>query len=244
MMQLAVGALAGAHVHRRTPAPADLGATAVEVARQPPAMTSSGAPRSTPPGRSASRHHPRGGVAVADPGGHHAVRLVQLRPAGQPGPPKRPTDHPELQGSAPGDVVPMNPGGTQGLAVHSVDPPHSMIWGTPGDTSWLGQLEPGPAETTWLVTRILSRIRWSPMSIAFAGLIEVADFWMIRKMLLNLRERAEAMPAAGPASEAPAVAGRRRGPAACAPGASAPGPAGPTATTVERKSPAAEGDQP
>ena len=29
------------------------------------------------------------------------------------------------------------------------------------------------------------------MSIAFAGLMEVADFWMIRKMLLNLRERAE-----------------------------------------------------
>src|SRR3954471_19726961 len=38
---------------------------------------------------------------------------------------------PQLQGLAPGDIVPMNPGGTQGLAVHSVDPPHSMIWRTP-----------------------------------------------------------------------------------------------------------------
>jgi hypothetical protein len=43
------------------------------------------------------------------------------------------------------------------------------------------------------------------MSIAFAGLIEVADFWMIRKMLLNLRDRAEATPVAVPAAEAPAL---------------------------------------
>jgi hypothetical protein len=44
------------------------------------------------------------------------------------------------------------------------------------------------------------------MSIAFAGLIEVADFWMIRKMLLNLRDRAEATPVAVPAAETPTVA--------------------------------------
>ena len=88
---------------------------------------------------------------------------------------------PELPASAPGDVVPMDPGGTQGLAVHSVDPPRLMIWGTPGDISWLWQLDPGPAGTTRLVTRIRSRIRWSPMPIALAGLMEVADFWMIRK---------------------------------------------------------------
>jgi hypothetical protein len=112
---------------------------------------------------------------------------------------------PELQRLAPGDVVPMDPTGTRGLAVHSVDRPHSMIWGTPGDTSWLWHLEPGPAGTTRLITRIRSRIRWSPMSIAFAVLIEVADFWMIRKMLLNLRQRAEAMPVAVPAAEAPAL---------------------------------------
>jgi hypothetical protein len=117
---------------------------------------------------------------------------------------------PELQRLAPGDVVPMDPAGTKGLAVHSVDRPHSMIWGTPGDTSWLWQLEPGPAGSTRLITRIRSRIRWSPMSIAFAVLIEAADFWMIRKMLVNLRQRAEAVPAvAVPADEASAVVARR-----------------------------------
>jgi hypothetical protein len=98
----------------------------------------------------------------------------------------------EYQGLAAGDVVPMSPDGTQGLAVHSLDPPHWMIWGTPGDTSWLWQLDPGPNGTTWLITRIRSRIRPTPMSVAFAVLIELADFWMIRKMLLNLRQRAEA----------------------------------------------------
>jgi hypothetical protein len=99
---------------------------------------------------------------------------------------------PEYQGLAAGDVIPMSPDGTQGLAVHSLDPPHWMIWGTPGDTSWLWQLDPGPTGTTRLITRIRSRIRPTPMSVAFAVLIELADFWMIRKMLLNLRQRAEA----------------------------------------------------
>jgi hypothetical protein len=39
---------------------------------------------------------------------------------------------PELQNLAVGDVIPMSPDGKQGIRVHSVNPPHSMIWGTPG----------------------------------------------------------------------------------------------------------------
>jgi hypothetical protein len=98
---------------------------------------------------------------------------------------------PEHQQLAPGDVIPMSPDGTRGLTVHSLDPPQWMIWGTPGDTSWLWQLDPRPDGTTRLITRIRSRIRPTPMSVAFAVLIEVADFWMIRKMLLTLRQRVE-----------------------------------------------------
>ena len=98
---------------------------------------------------------------------------------------------PELQHLRPGDVVPMSPDGKQGVRVHSLDPPHSMIWGTPGDTSWVWQLDPRTNGTTRVITRIRSRIQWTPMSIAFSTLIEVADIWMIRKMLLNLRDRAE-----------------------------------------------------
>ncbi|WP_269172701.1 hypothetical protein [Modestobacter sp. VKM Ac-2981] len=98
---------------------------------------------------------------------------------------------PELQNLAPGDVVPMSPDGRQGLRVHAMDPPRTMVWGTPGDTTWVWQLEPRPDGTTRVLTRIRSRIRLFPMSIAFSVLLEVADFWMIRKMLLNLRDRAE-----------------------------------------------------
>jgi len=98
---------------------------------------------------------------------------------------------PELQGLAAGDVVPMSPDGKQGINVYSLDAPHSMVWGTPGDTSWVWQLDRQPDGTTRLITRIRSRIRWTPMSIAFSGLVELGDFWMIRKMLHGLQERAE-----------------------------------------------------
>ncbi|MGY2002661.1 hypothetical protein [Blastococcus sp. SYSU DS1024] len=104
---------------------------------------------------------------------------------------------PRLQHLAPGDVVPMSPDGRQGMRVHSMDPPQVMVWGTPGDTTWAWRLEPCPDGTTRVLTRIRSRIRsrirLSPMSIACSVLLEVADFWMIRKMLLNLRARAEGL---------------------------------------------------
>ena len=51
----------------------------------------------------------------------------------------RPSAHriiPELQALAPGDVMGMSPDGKQGIKVHAVDPPHSMIWATLPDTTW------------------------------------------------------------------------------------------------------------
>lgn len=99
--------------------------------------------------------------------------------------------HPEWQDLAPGDIVPMSPDGKHGIEVHSVDRPRSMVWGTPGDTTWAWQLNLQPDGTTRLLTRIRSRLRLTPMSIAFSALLEVGDFWMIRKMLVGLRGRAE-----------------------------------------------------
>src|SRR4051794_25819318 len=49
---------------------------------------------------------------------------------------------PELQGLVPGDVIPMSPDGKQGIRVHSMDAPRSMVWGTPGETTWAWQLDP------------------------------------------------------------------------------------------------------
>jgi hypothetical protein len=95
-----------------------------------------------------------------------------------------------LQHVASGDIVPMGPGG-QGIPVHALDPPRTMIWGTTGDSSCVWQLDPRPDGSTRLICRIRSRIRPTPTSVFWSALFEVADFWMLRKMLLNLRARAE-----------------------------------------------------
>ncbi len=100
---------------------------------------------------------------------------------------------PELQDLAVGDIVPMSPDGKHGMPVHAMDPPKSMIWGTPGDTTWTWQLDPGPDGSTRLISRVRSRYRWLSPSIAFSVLLEFGDFWMMRKMLLTLRERAESV---------------------------------------------------
>ncbi len=106
---------------------------------------------------------------------------------------------PELQGLAAGDVVPMSPDGKHGMPVHSIDPPRSMVWGTPGDTTWAWQLDRTADGSTRLISRVRSRYRWLSPSIAFSALIEFADVWMMRKMLLTLRERVET--AASPAGD-------------------------------------------
>jgi hypothetical protein len=100
---------------------------------------------------------------------------------------------PELQQVAVGDVVPLSPDGKQGVHVLALDLPRSMMWGTLPDTTWLWVLEPHADGTTRLITRIRSRYRWLSPTIAFSMLLEFADIWMLRKMLLNLRERAETL---------------------------------------------------
>ncbi len=97
---------------------------------------------------------------------------------------------PELQDLQPGDIVPMSPDGKQGMPVHSMDAPHSMVWGEPGGTTWAWQLDENDPGSTRLVTRVRSRYRWFSPSIAFSMLVEFGDIWMMRKMLLNLKERA------------------------------------------------------
>ena len=98
---------------------------------------------------------------------------------------------PELQHLAPGDVMGMSPDGKQGIKVHSLSPPNSMIWATLPDTSWVWQLDSMPGGSTRLLTRVRSHYRWLSPSIAFSMLLEFADIWMMRKMLLNLKDRAE-----------------------------------------------------
>ncbi len=100
---------------------------------------------------------------------------------------------PELLDIKVGDLMPMSPDGKHGIRVHALDPPRSMIWGTPGDTSWTWVLDARCDSSTRVVTRVRSRYRWLSPTIAFSMLLEFADIWMMRRMLLNLRERVEAV---------------------------------------------------
>lgn len=101
---------------------------------------------------------------------------------------------PEFQDLQPGDIVPMSPDGKQGITVHSINAPQSMVWGEPGGTTWAWQLDEAGPGSTRLITRVRSRYRWLSPSIAFSVLVEFGDIWMMREMLLNLRERASSLP--------------------------------------------------
>ena len=101
---------------------------------------------------------------------------------------------PELQDLQPGDIVPMSPDGKQGMPVLSVQAPTSMVWGEPGGTTWAWQLDETGAGATRLLTRVRSRYQWFSPSITFSVLLEFGDIWMMRKMLLNLRERTAGAP--------------------------------------------------
>jgi len=92
-----------------------------------------------------------------------------------------------------GDVLAISPDGKKGIRVIAADKPQSMIWGTPGQTTWSWALNPLPDGSTRLVTRIRAVYHWVSPTIVSSMLIEFADIWMIRKMLLNVKVRAEGM---------------------------------------------------
>jgi hypothetical protein len=97
--------------------------------------------------------------------------------------------HPQL-----GDWVPMfsKVNDTTAFKVVDADEPHHLLWLKP-DSTWEWQLTPSEEGGTRLVTRLRIRYRWDrPAEAAFSLVLnEFGDFPMMRRMLLNLRERAE-----------------------------------------------------
>ncbi len=98
---------------------------------------------------------------------------------------------PELQDLAVGDVVPLSPDGRSGPKVLVIEPGRSMIWGAPDEATWACVLEPSGGSGTRLLTRNRIHFRWLHPTIVFNLLIEFTDIVMIRRMLLNVKERAE-----------------------------------------------------
>ena len=99
----------------------------------------------------------------------------------------------ELQNLKVGDVVPMSPDGRAGPRVLTIEPGRSMVWGAPGESTWAWLLEPSGETGTRLLTRNRIHYRWLHPTIAFNLLIEFTDIVMIRRMLLNVKERAEVL---------------------------------------------------
>lgn len=102
---------------------------------------------------------------------------------------------PELQELRVGDAVPMGPKVTPETAyvVRELVPERWMLWEKPSST-WGWRLESLPDDRTRLVVRIRVRYQWRrPIVIAELILLEVGDFPMMRRELLGIRRRAEAL---------------------------------------------------
>ncbi len=102
---------------------------------------------------------------------------------------------PEYQEPKVGDWVPMASKVNEATAfkISAFEPNHCMLWEKP-DSTWAWKLVPLEGARTRLITRLKERYTWrsSPLN-AFLSLIlmEFADFPMMRKLLLNVRNRAE-----------------------------------------------------
>jgi len=103
---------------------------------------------------------------------------------------------PELQKLEVGDLIPISPNGKYGLRVWNFKPHEWMLWRDDRrSTSWLWLLEPVDKTTTRLITRVRMRYQWTRPAILFDLLVEFGDIVMMRKSMLGIKQRAEALAA-------------------------------------------------
>lgn len=121
--------------------------------------------------------------------------------------------HPEWQHPVVGDKVRFGPEPYPFHTIRAIDPGRTLILGSPVDersvpTSWVFHLEPVDAATTRLIARY--RGSYEPgiaNTIIWRALTDPIFFVMERRMLIGIRDRAEARgaPAAAAAGGPPAV---------------------------------------
>jgi hypothetical protein len=85
------------------------------------------------------------------------------------------------------------PSPTTSFVIADLDEPRTLVWAKP-DSTWSWSLRPLPDGRTRLVTRLRQRYRVRPGGLLTVALAEFGDFPMMRKMLLGIKERAEAAP--------------------------------------------------
>lgn len=103
---------------------------------------------------------------------------------------------PELQKIYAGQIIPMSPDGKYGVYVKEFKEKEWILWNDKeGDTTWFWGMYPTQDGGTRLITRIRMKYRWLTPAAFFNLLVEFGDLIMMRKCMLGIKERAEAMAA-------------------------------------------------
>ncbi len=101
---------------------------------------------------------------------------------------------PELQQLEVGDLIPISPNGKYGLKVWNFKPLEWMVWiDDAGHSSWLWLLDPIDETSTRLITRVRIRYQWFRPRLGFDLLVEFGDIVMMRKCMLGIKVRSEAL---------------------------------------------------
>lgn len=99
---------------------------------------------------------------------------------------------PRFQRLAPGDTIPV--GGSAGWPVAIADPNRTLLLNVNeagARVTWVFVLTPVGSGGTRLVTRVRARLPAGWRSAIIGAVLDPAEFVMVRRMLLNLRDRAE-----------------------------------------------------
>ncbi len=101
---------------------------------------------------------------------------------------------PEYQNVQIGTLIPMSPDGKKGLYVKDFRANEWMFWwDNKGDSTWVwGIYSEGEAHSR-LITRVRVKYRWLSPVILFNLIIEFFDIVMMRKCMLGIKRRAEAL---------------------------------------------------
>ncbi len=106
---------------------------------------------------------------------------------------------PKHQNIQVGDLIPMSPDGKQGIWVKDFRNTEWMLWWDKiGDTSWVWVIYSEGGSYSRLVTRVRVKYRWFSPAILFNLIIEFFDILMMRKCMLGIKRRAEALPRSKP----------------------------------------------
>lgn len=90
-------------------------------------------------------------------------------------------------------INPFQPVERSGWRVARAVRDEQLVWHHPQSGTWAWVLRPLPDSRTRLVTRLRTSYAY-PGGLAFAPILEIADFPMYRRMLLGIKARAETRP--------------------------------------------------